>query len=300
MSDTEERPAAVPEELVASDPHSLDPEALADGDQGESETAPGETAPGETVAAPGQTATGEAGQRRVRHRVVGAWTATTIGIVGVAWLLTSLITLWTSYATLTVAKWQLLTYGPRSARISFSVYNSGTVTAAGCIAHVQLGDGQVVSASSRPIDVGGTEQVYLGYWEKHRPQTRPAYAWATCGRARSPYERVATTADIGLITGDVQVIPGPSVTILSFEEHNLGSQEAYSCRPVTRFRDRNPVAYGNAPSDIRSGATGSFTIGYRSSLGYPVVVWAQCSDLPVSDGVVVSTKVYLRSLLRSS
>jgi len=351
VSDTEERPAAMPEEIGTPDPDSLDHEALdhealdhealADGGPGEpglgeagpgeagpGEAGPGEAGPGEAgpgQGTPGQGAPGDAGlggvapadgalvgpagadgapadraaagdaeHRRARRRMVVGWTAATIGIVGVAWLLTSLITLWTSYATLTVAKWQMLTYGPRSARISFSVHNSGTGAAAGCIAHVQLGDGQVVSASSHSINVGGTEQVYLGYWEKQRPQTHPAYAWATCGRARSPYERVATTADIGLITSHVTVMPGPAVTILSFEEHNLGSQEAYSCRAVTRFRDRSPVAYGNAPSDIRSGATGTFTIGYPSSLGHPVVVYAQCYDPPASDGVVVSTKVYLR------
>jgi hypothetical protein len=338
VSDTEERPAADPEEIGAPDPDSADqaevavaeaPQAdgavadvaRAEGARAEGARADGavaEGAPAEGAVADGAPADGApaggtpaggtpagaavaraGGPPRARRRAVLGWTAATIGIAGVAWLLTSLITLWTSYPTLTVAKWQMVTYGPRSAQIRFSVHNSGTGAAAGCTAHVQLGNGQIVSASSPTINVGGTVQLYLGYWEKHRPQTHPAYAWATCGGARSPYERVATTTDIGLITGHVQVTPGPTVTSLSFEEHNLGSQEAYSCRAVTRFPGRNPAPYGNAPSDIRSGATSTFTIRYPSSLGHPAVLWAQCYDPPASDGAVISTKAYLRHLFRS-
>jgi hypothetical protein len=233
--------------------------------------------------------------------VVLGWTAAAVGIVAVAWLLTSLITFWTSYPTLTLARWQMLTYGRHSARISFFVHNSGTGAAGGCAAHVQLGNGQVVSSSSPlPIDIGGTYEYYVGYWEKRGPQTHPAYAWATCGGARTANMRVATTADIDLITGHVQVTPGPAVTTISFQEQNLGSQEAYTCRAMTRFPGRGPVTYGNAPPDIHSGATGTFSFGYASSLGHPVVVWAQCSDPPAAHGVVVSTKAYLRPLFKSS
>jgi hypothetical protein len=308
VSDTEERRAADPEEIGVPDAESADQAEVAVAEVAVAEAPPAEGAVAEGAPAEGAVAggapaggavTGAGEPRRARHRVVLGWTAAAIGIAGVAWLLTSLITLWTSYPTLTVAKWQMVTYGPRSAQIRFSVHNSGTGAAAGCTAHVQLGNGQIVSAGSPTINVGGTVQLYLAYWERHRPQTRPAYAWATCGGTRSPYERVATTSDIGLITGHVQVTPGPTVTKVSFEEHNLGSQEAYSCRAVTRFPGRNPVPYGSAPSDIRSGATSTFTIRYRSALGHPAVLWAQCYDPPASDGAVISTKAYLRHLFRS-
>jgi hypothetical protein len=276
VSETEERPAA----------------GRADG-QPLAEVGPGD----QPVA--GNASEGNGGRRRARRRVVLGWAAATIGIAGFAWLLNSLITSWTSYATLTVARWQMLTYGPRSAQLRFSVHNSGTGAAAGCTAHIQLGNGQVVSASSPPINAGGTVHYYLGYREKRGPQTRPAYAWATCSAARSPDKRVPTPADIGLITGNVQVTPGPAVTTISFQEHNLGSREAYSCRAVTRFSGRDPAPYGNAASDVRAGAIAAFTIRYRSSLGHALVVWAQCYDAPASDDAVISTRAYLRPLFGS-
>jgi hypothetical protein len=278
VSDTEERQPA------------------AEGGAGDQPAADGD--PGRPLVAD-RASEGNGGRRQARRRVVLGWTAAMIGIAGFAWLLNSLITSWTSYATLTLAKWQMLTYGPRSAQLRFSVHNSGTGAASGCSAHVQLGNGQVVSASSPTINVGGTVQYYLSYREKRGPQTHPAYAWATCGAARSPDQRVATTADIGLITSHVQVAPGPAVTTVSFEERNLGSQEAYSCRAVTRFPGRNPAPFGTAPSDIRAGATTAFTIRYHSSLGHPVVVWARCYDTPASNGTVISTRAYLRPLFGS-
>jgi hypothetical protein len=283
MSDTEERPA---EGRAGGQPAAEEGPAS----QPAAEEGPASQPPADSASER------NGGRRQARRRIVLGWAAATIGIAGFAWLLSSLITSWTSYATLTVARWQMLTYSPRSAQLRFSVHNSGTGAAAGCTAHVQLGNGQVVSASSPTINAGGTVQYYLGYREKRGPQPHPAYAWATCGAARSPGERVPTTADIGLVTGQVQVTPGPAVTTVSFQEHNLGSREAYSCRAVTRFAGQNPAPYGNAPADIRAGATTAFTIRYRSSLGHAVVVWARCYDAPASDGAVISTKAYLRPL----
>jgi hypothetical protein len=301
VSDTEERPATGAEAPAREQPRAEERAA----DQAVAEGSPGDLTMADR-ASEGNGGRRHArrrvvlGRRHARRRVVLGWAAATVGIAGLAWLLNSLITSWTSYATLTVTKWQMLTYGPRSAQLRFSVHNSGTGAAAGCTTHVQLGNGQVVSASSPAINPGGTVHFYLAYEEKRGPQTHPAYAWATCGAARSPDKPVATTADIGLITGNVQVTPGPEVTTVSFQEHNLGSQEAYSCRAVTRFPGRDPAPYGNAPADIRGGATAAFTIRYRSSLGRASVVWAQCSDPPASDGGVISTKAYLRPLFASS
>jgi hypothetical protein len=241
----------------------------------------------------------DGGHRISRRRTVLGWAAVTIAIGGIAWLLISLITVWTSYATLTVSNWQMTTDGPHSARVSLLVRNSGTASATGCTIHIRLGNGQTASASSPPISPGASRQYYLRYQERGGPQTRPAYAWAACDRAQTPREHVATIANMGLFVGSVHVAPGPATTTLSFQLRNLGTQEAYACHAYTRFTGGKAVTSTGAPAKIPGGATTTLSVDYATSLGHPLVAWAECDDPPASNGVVFSTRAYLRSLFRS-
>jgi hypothetical protein len=252
------------------------------------------------AASPSAPATGAVGRRQARRQAVLGWAAATAGIAGVSWVLISLITAWTSYATLTITGWQMLTTGPHSARISFSVQNSGTGAATGCAAHVRLGNGQVLSATSAPINVGGTTQYALEYRESSRRQSQPAVAWATCGGVQTSAERVATIEDIGITTSHVRLTPGPATDTVSAEVHNLGSQEAYGCHAFARFTGLKTATYSSGPADVGGRAIATFSIGYAAALGKPHAVWAECYDRPASsDGAVLSTRLYLRSLDRS-
>jgi hypothetical protein len=324
VSDTEERPAAEPEEigdpesesagqvLASASVESGGESSPAHGDMTAAAVTPAEAAgqddavaaagpaagPDDAVGAAGPASAGPDGRRR-RTAVLG-WTAALIAIIGVAWLLTTLITYWTTYAALTVPQWQMLTYGPHSARIAFFVHNSGNGAASGCTAHVQLGNGQILSATSPPIQPGTTQQYYLVYRERRSPQTRPAYAWDTCGGARTPNEPIATVADVSLLASHVQITRGAAVTTIHFAVRNAGSREASSCHAFMRFSGRKPVGAGGTPADLRGGASATFSVAYASSLGHPVVIWAECYDPPASDGLVYSTRAYLRSLFRSS
>jgi hypothetical protein len=326
MSETEERPAAEPEgigepetegagQLLASAsvesgavaaaagpgdpvaPAGSEGTARAAGTAGAAGTA---RAAGTAGASPAETAASpDAGHRISRRRTVLGWSAATIAIGGIAWLLISLITVWTSYATLTVSDWQMTTDGPHSARLSFLVHNSGTASATGCTAHIRLGNGQVASASSPPISPGATRQYYLRYQERRGPQTHRAYAWAACDGAQTPSEHVATIANIGLFVGNVHVAPGPAATTISFELRNLGTQEAYACHAYARFTGGRSVTGTGAPSNVPGGAGATLSVDYATSLGHPRVVWAECDDAPASNGVVFSTRAYLRSLFGS-
>jgi hypothetical protein len=305
VSDTEERPAAGPEEI--GDPESEDAgqvlasasvESGGESSAAHSDMTAAAVSPADAAGPDDAAAAGPNG--RARRAAVLGWTAASIVIIGVAWLLTSLITYWTTYAALTVPQWQMLTYGPHSARITFFVHNSGNGAASGCTAHVQLGNGQILSATSPPIQPGTTEQYYLVYRERRSPQTRPAYAWDTCGGARTPNEPIATVADIGLVANHVQITHGAAVTTIHFTVRNVGTREASSCHAFMRFSGRKPVGAGGAPSDLLGGASTTFSVAYASSLGHPVVVWAECYDPPASDGLAFSTRSYLRALFRSS
>jgi hypothetical protein len=255
-----------------------------------------------TAGAPAaETAASPAGGHRTsRRRTVLGWAAATIAVGGIAWLLISLITVWTSYATLTVANWQMTTDGPHSARVSLLVRNSGTASATGCTIHIQLGNGQAASASSPPISPGASRQYYLRYQERGGPQTHPAYAWAACDGAQTPSEHVATIANMGLFVGSVHVAPGPATTTLSLALRNLGTQEAYACHGYARFTGGKTVTGTGAPSNVRGGGSTVLSVDYATSLGHPRVAWAECHDPPASNGVVFSTRAYLRSLFRSS
>src|SRR5580693_1235638 len=127
VSDTEERPATGAEAPAREQPRAEERAA----DQAVAEGSPGDLTMADR-ASEGNGGRRHArrrvvlGRRHARRRVVLGWAAATVGIAGLAWLLNSLITSWTSYATLTVTKWQMLTYGPRSAQLRFSVHNSGT------------------------------------------------------------------------------------------------------------------------------------------------------------------------------
>jgi hypothetical protein len=308
MSETEERPAAEPERIGSPESEgagqvlasaSVEPGAVA-AEAGTGDPVATAGSAGTAAAPAAETAASPGGGHRIsRRRTVLGWAAAAIAVGGIAWLLISVITVWTSYATLTVANWQMTTDGPHSARVSLLVRNSGTASATGCTIHIQLGNGQAASASSPPISPGASRQYYLRYQERGGPQTHPAYAWAACDGAQTPSEHVATIATMGLFVGSVHVTPGPATTILSFELRNLGTQETYACHAYTRFTGGKTVTGTSAPANVPGGATTALSVAYATSLGHPRVAWAECDDPPASNGVVFSTRAYLRSLFRS-
>jgi hypothetical protein len=277
-------------------PEESEAEPVAAGPSGQ----PGESA-GQLLApaAPQESASPDAGQAgttasRTRPRVLG-WVLGTGFIIGVAWLLVSLITSWTTYPTLAVTTWSTLTYGPRSAQIYFLVTNTGTGAATGCQAHLQLGNGQIVTMSMANISVNGTERNYLKYTEAGGAQRRASYLWAACNGGQSPREAVATVGSIALVTAQSQVTRAQARTTVTFRLRNLGPQAALSCRAFARLGDVTTTGsyLGRTALPGHSAAAFTVTAGGHSRPGHPIVAWAQCIDPAASGGIVTSSRSYI-------
>jgi hypothetical protein len=236
---------------------------------------------------------------RTRSRVLG-WLLGTGFVFGLAWLLTSLITSWTTYPTLTVTTWSTLTYGPRSAQIYFVVTNTGTGAATGCQAHLQLGNGQVVTMSWPTVAVNGTKRNYLKYTEAGGAHRRASYLWADCDGAQSPRKQVATVSSIALVTSGARVSRAGAGTTVTFRLRNLGSQSAIRCRAFARLSDLT-AAGDTATTALRGHSATAFTVtfkgGKHSRPGLPFVAWAQCLDPAASGGFVTSSRSYITSPL---
>lgn len=237
-----------------------------------------------------------AGRRSARARLPG-WLLGTGFIIGVAWLLTSLITGWTTYPTLAVTTWSTLTYGPGSAQLYFLVTNTGTGVATGCQAHLQLGNGQLVTMSMANISVNGTRRNYLRYTEAGGAQRRASYLWAACNGGQSPRKPVATVATIALVTTQPQVTRAGARTTVTFRLRNLGAQAALGCRAFARLGNVTATGSDLGRTALAGHSAAAFTVAFKaagySRPGHPIVAWAQCLDPAASGGVVTSSRSYL-------
>jgi hypothetical protein len=236
------------------------------------------------------------GTGRARRRVLG-WVLGTGFIIGAAWLLTSLITSWTTYPTLTVTTWSTLTYGPHSAQLYFLVTNTGTGPASDCQAHLRLGNGQIVTMSWPGISVSGTKRNYLNYTETGGAQRQAAYLWAACNGGQSPRKQVATVGNIALVTTRPQVSHRRAGTTVTFRLRNLGAEAALSCRAFARLSDvtaASDVAAAALRGHSAATLSATFAAAEYSRPGQPIVAWAQCLDPSASGGFVTSSRSYIR------
>jgi hypothetical protein len=239
---------------------------------------------------------GGPGTRSTRARLLG-WVAGTGFIIGVAWLLTSLISSWTTYPTLAVTTWSTLTYGPGTAQIYFLVTNTGTGAATGCHAHLQLGNGQIVTMNMADISVNGSEQNYLRYTEAGGAQRQASYLWTACNGGQSPRKPVATVGAIALVTAQPQVSRAGTRTTVTFRLRNLGPQAALSCRAFARLGDITAAGSDLGRAALAGHSAAPFTVAFKTGgaggPGHPIVAWAQCLDPSASGGFVISNRSYI-------
>lgn len=227
------------------------------------------------------------------------WTAAALAVAGSAWLLTSLITYWTSYAIIGVTGWQTLTYGARSAQVSFSVHNSGSAEAGDCVAHLQLGHRRVIARNVPAVPAHGIGQFFVTYRLRHGAVPALGYAWATCGDASTRRQRVPTVALVSLVTSQPQITVARGGTTVRFRVRNLGSQPAAGCHALMRLSSGVAVT-GAAPQPrLSGGASAVFSVRYdpAAHAGSPAAAWAQCPDSSAGEGLISSNRVYLRALL---
>jgi hypothetical protein len=227
------------------------------------------------------------------------WLIGAVIVVAVAWLVTAVLTYLTSYATLTVTKWEAFTYGSHSAKLSILVHNSGTAEAAGCTVFLQLGHGTVDSYTGPhllPIPVNGTKWLGIPYRVDRTIPTTPFYAWAQCGRSRSPRMRVGSLHEIALLTSDPAVTVGRGGDMVSFWVHNPGTQTGTSCRAYVQLSRRIRSFGGSAlQPDVSGGSTRQFAVDLRTppDFGTPKLAWANCRD--GTHGIVTSSRLHLKS-----
>jgi hypothetical protein len=234
---------------------------------------------------------GSAGGPRPLGWVIGA-----VIVVAVAWLVTAVLSYWTSYATLTVTRWEAFTYGTQSAKISILVHNSGTAEASGCTVFLQLDPGTVDSYQGPhelPIPVDGTKWLVIPYRTGSPAPTAPSYAWAQCGRARSPRMRVGTLHDIALLTSNPAVTVSQSGDLVLFQVHNRGTQTATGCRAYVKLTNRRR-SFGSSTiqPDVSGGSTRQFAVQLRTPAGFgtPKLAWAYCLD--GTHGIITSSRVH--------
>jgi hypothetical protein len=234
-------------------------------------------------------------------RSAAGWTAGAVFVGGLAWLLMALITDWTSYPMLTVTSWQTLTYGPRSAQVSFVVHNSGNAEASHCVTYVRLGHHRLFKRPSPAVPAHGTGTFFLTYSDPRTNTTGLGYAWAACAGAAAPRQQIPTVRMADLVTSHAQILAGRTATTVQFQVTNLGSAPALGCRSYLRLSSGKTIG-GQGPAPRLSGrAAATFSVRYDPAAqpGTAMAAWAECTLTSPGRGKVSSSRIYL-SMLRAA
>jgi hypothetical protein len=263
-------------------------------------TGPAATGSGATGPGTGRPLAARARAAPGRLGAVAGWTAAAIVIAGVAWMLTAVITYWTTYPVLTMQGWQTLTYGARSAQVSFQVHNSGTGEAEKCVAYLRLGSHQLIARKAPAVPAHGIGGFFITYRLRPGWHPRLAYAWATCGAARTARQAVPDVTAVSLVAGHPRLAARGGLTTARFQVHNLGSQLAIGCRAFLRLSTAVVVDGTALQPDLPGHAAAAFSVRYdpAAHTGTPAAAWAQCTDPAAGRGHVSSSRAYLRPRAR--
>jgi hypothetical protein len=249
-------------------------------------------------AGPGQLLTAGSPAAAGRLGAVAGWTAAAIAVAGLAWLLTAVITYWTTYPVLTMQGWQTLSYGARSAQVSFRVHNSGTGDAGNCVAHLQLGSDQLLTRKTPAVPAHGIGGFFITY--RLRPGSHPqlGYTWATCGTVRTARQAVPTVTAVSLVAGHARLTTRAGLTTARLGVRNLGSQLVLGCRAFLRLSTAVVVGGTALQPDLPGHAAAAFSVRYDpvAHPGRPAAAWAQCTDPAAGHGYVSSKRAYLGSM----
>jgi hypothetical protein len=212
-------------------------------------------------------------------RPAAGWAAGAVLIGGLAWLLMALITDWTSYPLLNVTSWRTLTYGPRSAQVSFVVHNSGNAEAGHCVAYLRLGPRRVLKRRSPAVPAHGTGTFFVTYRDPAADGAYLGYAWAACDGAIAPRQQIPTVRMVSLVSGSPQVLVSSASTTVRFQVRNLGSRPARGCHAYLRL-STGVMTGGDVPEPELGGrATADFSVRYDPAVhpGIPAAAWADCT-----------------------
>ena len=234
-------------------------------------------------------------------RAAAGWTAGTVFIGSLAWLLMALITDWTSYPMLTITSWQTLTYGPRSAQVSFVVHNSGNAEASHCRTYVRLGHHRLFKRSSPAVPAHGTGTFFLTYSDPRTNTSGLGYAWAACGGAVAPRQQIPTVRMADLVTSHAQLLTSRAATTVRFQVTSLGSAPALGCRSYLRLSTGKTMGGDSPEPRLSERAAATFSVRYDPAAqpGTAIAAWAECTLASPGRGNVSSSRIYL-SMLRAA
>jgi hypothetical protein len=231
-------------------------------------------------------------------RPTAGWTAGAVLVGGLAWLLMALITDWTSYPLLNVTSWRTLTYGQRSAQVSFVVHNGGNAEASHCVAYVRLGRHRLFKRPSPPVPAHGTGTFFLTYRDPGTNTADVGYAWAACDGAVAARQEIPTVRMVDLVTSHAQILTARAATTVRFQVSNLGSRPAVGCHAYLRLSTGKTIGGYVLEPPVRGQATATFSVRYEPPIqpGRPVAAWAECTLASPGRGNVSSSRVYLAAL----
>ena len=234
-------------------------------------------------------------------RAAAGWTAGAVLVGGLAWLLMAVITDWTSYPLLNITSWRTLTYGQRSAQVSFVVHNAGNADASHCVAYVRLGHHRLFKRPSPAVPAHGTGTFFLTYRDPGTNTADLGYAWAACDGAVAARQEIPTVRMVDLVAGHAQIMPARAATTVRFQVSNLGSRPAVGCHAYLRLSAGKTMGGDVLEPPLRAHATATFSVRYDPAThrGGPVAAWAECALASPGRGNVSSSRVYL-ALLRPS
>ena len=233
-------------------------------------------------------------------RPAAGWTASVVLVGGLAWLLMALITDWTSYPLLNVTSWRTLTYGQRSAQVSFVVHNGGNAEASHCVAYVRLGRHRLFKRPSAAVPAHGTGTFFLTYRDPRTNTADLGYAWAVCNGAVAARQEIPTVRMVDLVTSHAQILTARAATTVSFQVSNLGSRPAAGCHAYLRLSTGKTMGGDVLEPSLRSQTTAAFSVRYDPATypGRPVAAWAECALASPGRGNVSSSRIYLAALPR--
>jgi hypothetical protein len=231
-------------------------------------------------------------------RPTAGWTAGAVLVGGLAWLLMALITDWTSYPLLNVTSWRTLTYGQRSAQVSFVVHNGGNAEASHCVAYVRLGRHRLFKRPSPAVPAHGTGTFFLTYRDPGTNTADVGYAWAACDGAVAARQEIPTVRMVDLVTSHAQILTARAATTVRFQVSNLGSRPAVGCHAYLRLSTGKTIGGYVLEPPVRGQATATFSVRYEPPIqpGRPVAAWAECTLASPGRGNVSSSRVYLAAL----
>jgi hypothetical protein len=218
------------------------------------------------------------------------WVAGAVAVVGIAWLVLSLVTALAVYTTLSTGRWRGAVNAAGGASLSILVADTGTGSA-NCQAQLQVGSGPVRSGPVATIPVKQQRQLTISLRLTAAVRSHPTYVWLQCG-GNIMTRHLLNLPPSGPIlqAASAVVTRSKSYTQVQFRVTSPGRVSGWACSASVALSNGQTITRGGQ-RPVSAGRGAGFKVGYltRSESGAPARAWGTCLARGTIEWAVSST-----------